>query len=72
MTDIASFDANLVVPGQPITSELGYLRGHGTFLEETGDGPQMVACVAGQIERVNKLITVKPLKSRSVNFWYHL
>ena len=28
------------------------------------DGKQLVACVAGQIERVNKLITVRPVKSR--------
>jgi exosome complex component RRP4 len=66
---MASFDASLVVPGQPITAETGYLRGHGCFIEDSSvdaDGPQLVSCVAGQIERVNKLITVRPLKSRYI------
>jgi exosome complex component RRP4 len=62
-TDI---DACLVAPGQPITTEPGFLRGHGSFVEEITEGSQLVACVAGQIERVNKLITVKPLKSRYI------
>jgi exosome complex component RRP4 len=62
--DNSSFDSSLVVPGQPITAADGFLRGHGTFIEETVDGPQLVSCAAGQIERVNKLITVKPVKSR--------
>ena len=64
---MASFDASLVVPGQPITAEQGYLRGHGSFIEEGSDGmSQLVSCVAGQIERVNKLITVRPIKSRYI------
>lgn len=61
-----AFSSSLVVPGQPITAEIGFLRGHGSFIEETIDGPQLVSCVAGQIERVNKLITVKPVKNRYV------
>ena len=64
MSESHSFDSSLVVPGQPITAERGFLRGHGSFNLETADGPQLVSCVAGQIERVNKLITVKPVKSR--------
>lgn len=64
---MASFDASLVVPGQPITAEQGFLRGHGSFIEEGSDGSsQLVSCVAGQIERVNKLITVRPMKSRYI------
>lgn len=44
----------------------GYLRGHGTYVEEGKDGepPRLVACVAGVVERVNKLISVRPIKSR--------
>lgn len=34
--------------------------GHGTFVEED----DFIASVAGVVERVNKLISVKPLKSR--------
>lgn len=35
-------------------------RGHGTYVE---DG-KMISCVAGVVERVNKLISVRPLRSR--------
>lgn len=56
--------STLVVPGEHITAELGYLRGHGSHIVETEEGPHLVASVAGQIERVNKLISVRPVKSR--------
>ncbi|KAJ3314571.1 exosome non-catalytic core subunit rrp4 [Boothiomyces sp. JEL0838] len=50
----------IVTPGQVITKDLAFMRGHGTFtLNE-----QLVASVAGKIERVNKLVSVKPLKTR--------
>lgn len=55
-----------VVPGQPITSEQGYLRGHGSYIAENSEGITLTASVAGQIDRVNKLISVRPLKSRLV------
>ena len=46
----------------------GYLRGHGTYVEEGKDGgpPRLLACVAGVVERVNKLISVRPIKTRCV------
>ncbi|CAN0030367.1 unnamed protein product [Ectocarpus sp. 8 AP-2014] len=58
----------IVVPGQEITSVQGYLRGHGTYVEEGTDGgpPKLLACVAGVVERVNKLISVRPIKSRYI------
>ena len=37
-------------------------RGHGTYMEEE----QLIASVAGIVETVNKLISVRPLKTRSV------
>lgn len=59
--------STLVVPGQRITEEQGYLRGHGTYMEETDEGlPCLTSSVAGEIERVNKLISVKPVKSRYI------
>ena len=58
--------ASLVVPGQAITSEQGYLRGHGSYISETSDGPVLVSSVAGRIERVNKLIAVSPIRTRLV------
>jgi len=62
----------LCVPGQPITSEAGYLRGHGSYsveMEEGGaetSGKLLIASVAGQIERVNKLVSVRPLQARYI------
>eukprot|EP00741_Cyanophora_paradoxa_P002970 tig00000655_g2883.t1 len=49
-----------VTPGEVITSEQGFLRGHGTYVE---DG-SLIASVSGVVERVNKLISVRPLRSR--------
>ena len=69
--------SDFVVPGQPITSEQGFLRGHGAYIQSaTFDSNQdssngasaaagvLVSSIAGRIERVNKLISVVPLKSR--------
>ena len=39
----------------------GFLRGHGTYVLNEN---KLVASVAGVVERVNKLISVRPLKSR--------
>ncbi|XP_056603123.1 exosome complex component RRP4 [Triplophysa dalaica] len=53
-------DKQLVVPGEVITSDTGFMRGHGTYMDED----RLTASVAGEVERVNKLICVKPLKTR--------
>lgn len=48
------------------------MRGHGSYsveMEEGGDeasGKLLIASVAGQIERVNKLVSVRPLQARYV------
>lgn len=60
-----------MVPGQSITSESGFLRGHGTYFNEsisgTGDvSSVLTSCVAGEVERVNRLITVRPVRSRYI------
>lgn len=38
-------------------------RGHGTYTEDE----KLMASVAGEVERVNKLICVRPLKTRCLN-----
>lgn len=79
--------SSIVVPGQSITAEIGYLRGHGSFIETSDDqvgeqdpslvnsgsnpgstraGAMLISSVAGQIERIDKLISVRPIKSRYV------
>ncbi|KGL74872.1 Exosome complex component RRP4, partial [Tinamus guttatus] len=47
-------------PGDIIAAGTGYMRGHGTYVEDE----KLVASVAGVVERVNKLVYVKALKTR--------
>mmetsp|Transcript_2360 Transcript_2360/g.8398 ORF Transcript_2360/g.8398 Transcript_2360/m.8398 type:complete len:300 (+) Transcript_2360:47-946(+) len=56
----AAMGVQLVLPGDQIQTETDFLRGHGTVKE----GEDLVATVGGVVERVNKLITVRPLKAR--------
>ncbi|KAK4049524.1 Exosome complex component rrp4 [Microbotryomycetes sp. JL201] len=50
----------LAMPGQHIADKQEWMRGHGTYVH----GDQVVASVAGSVERVNKLVSVKPLRTR--------
>ncbi|KAL5492491.1 RRP4_2 [Sanghuangporus weigelae] len=60
--DEDSLDARLTSPGVPLTSSHAFMRGHGTYV----DGDEVIASVTGTIERVNKLVTVRALRSRQV------
>lgn len=51
---------NLVIPGDEITSDKGFTRGHGVFVRDD----KIYASLPGYLQQVNRLITVKPLKSR--------
>lgn len=52
---------SIVTPGETVTTDPQWMRGHGTYLDEN-DG--IVATVAGQVMKVNKLLSVKALRSR--------
>lgn len=52
---------DLVVPGQLVTNDAQFMRGHGTY---SNINEELIASVCGTIERVNKLVSVKPVKSR--------
>ena len=50
--------STLVIPGEPISVEKGYLKGHGTYIDHQSasasssnhfDGPLLFASVAGQV-----------------------
>lgn len=56
----AGVQATWVTPGEELCEEAGFLRGHGTYVK---DG-MLVAAVAGVVERVNKLVSVRPYKAR--------
>lgn len=62
LIDDTSNKAKIVVsPGTTITTDGGFMRGHGTFVENDNG---LLSAVAGVVEKVNKLITVRPLKTR--------
>ncbi|KAI0684803.1 hypothetical protein BC835DRAFT_1292097 [Cytidiella melzeri] len=50
----------LTCPGETVTSSQAFMRGHGTYVEND----QVISSVAGTVERVNKLITVRPARTR--------
>ncbi|XP_075979132.1 exosome complex component Rrp4 [Anticarsia gemmatalis] len=49
-------------PGEVITGMKDFMRGHGTYVE----GDSLKSSVAGVMQKVNKLICIRPLKSRYV------
>lgn len=57
----------IVTPGEVVTSDPQWMRGHGTYLAETDEGEtgtSIVATVAGSVTKTNKLLSVKPLRAR--------
>lgn len=64
---------SFVLPGDLITDDQGYLRGHGCYIKDgsnddndEGVTTELVSALAGSIERISKLITVKSVKSRYI------
>ncbi|XP_023236569.1 exosome complex component RRP4-like [Centruroides sculpturatus] len=54
---------HLLTPGNVVVENgLGFMSGHGTYVRDD----KLFASVAGIAERVNKLISVKPLKTRYI------
>ncbi|KAF9162335.1 exosome non-catalytic core subunit rrp4 [Actinomortierella ambigua] len=58
--DFKDGSIHVVTPGETITSDTQFMRGHGTYVEQE----KLVSSVAGVVERVNKLISVKALNTR--------
>ena len=59
--ELAQGGAALVAAGDELDVRgQSFLRGHGTYARGVG----LQATVTGSVERVNKLISVKPVKSR--------
>lgn len=59
--EIAGLRPQLVCPGDQVTAEPGVLRGRGVLEREDG---KLVATTCGVVEKVNKLLYVRPLKHR--------
>ncbi|KAH7924155.1 hypothetical protein BV22DRAFT_532174 [Leucogyrophana mollusca] len=63
LLDVADFESSrskLTCPGEIITSSQAFMRGHGTYV----DKEDVIASVAGTVERVNKLVTVRAIRTR--------
>ncbi|KAK7039596.1 hypothetical protein R3P38DRAFT_2900589 [Favolaschia claudopus] len=58
--DFEAGGSRITWPGETITSSQAYMRGHGTYVENE----EVIASVAGTIERVNKLITVRAIRTK--------
>ncbi|CAO3645382.1 unnamed protein product [Mucor fragilis] len=59
--DVDEEIVHLVNPGETVTTDQQFMRGHGTYTD--GEGT-VLSSVAGAVERVNKLLSVRPLKTR--------
>lgn len=53
-------DSDIMTPGELITDDPVWMRGHGTYFLEN----KTYSSVAGTVSKVNKLLSVIPLKSR--------
>ncbi|KAJ3011231.1 UNVERIFIED_CONTAM: Exosome complex component RRP4 [Siphonaria sp. JEL0065] len=51
---------HLITPGETVTSDTAFMKGHGTY----NDGDDLVGTVVGVVERINKLISVRPFRAR--------
>ncbi|KAK7755962.1 Exosome complex component rrp4 [Diatrype stigma] len=55
-------DSSIVTPGEVITEDPQWMRGHGTYT--TTNPPAIVSSVAGTLSKTNKLLSVRPLRAR--------
>ncbi|CCG81446.1 Exosome complex component rrp4 [Taphrina deformans PYCC 5710] len=54
----------ITIPGETVTSDAQFMRGHGTYTIDNESG--IHASLMGSISRVNKLLSITPLKSRYI------
>ncbi|MCJ1475196.1 exosome non-catalytic core subunit rrp4 [Lambiella insularis] len=52
----------IVTPGECVTEDPQWMRGHGTFVSPTSTN--IIATVAGTVQRTNKLLSVRPIRAR--------
>ncbi|XP_058066661.1 exosome complex component RRP4 isoform X2 [Anopheles bellator] len=62
LLNVEDKNQRLFTPGEVVTNQQGFMRGHGTYMEDE----HIKSSVAGVMVQVNKLITVKALKGRYV------
>ena len=57
-----SHRGDIVTPGELITDDPQWMRGHGTYV--AAGTAEIVSSVAGTVTRTNKLLSVRPLRAR--------
>lgn len=57
-----SNSSTIVTPGEHITSDPQWMRGHGTYVPV--DSGTIISTVAGNLHKTNKLLSVQPLRAR--------
>ncbi|KAK5661653.1 hypothetical protein OQA88_9753 [Cercophora sp. LCS_1] len=61
-TKRAKTAASIVTPGEVITDDPQWMRGHGTYVSSSTQA--IISSVAGTVTRTNKLLSVRPLRAR--------
>ncbi|OAP65374.1 hypothetical protein AYL99_01346 [Fonsecaea erecta] len=59
---LSSSSRQIALPGEVITDDTQWMRGHGTFMPE--QSTTMIATLAGALKKTNKLLSVAPLRAR--------
>ncbi|KXT01910.1 hypothetical protein AC578_2547 [Pseudocercospora eumusae] len=59
-----SQSTQIITPGQIITADTQWMRGHGTFAAANDSAAAIRSTLAGTIQKTNKLISVVPLRAR--------
>ena len=57
-----STTTNVITPGQTVTSDPQWMRGHGTFADT--DSAAIRSTLAGTLQKTNKLLSIVPLRAR--------
>lgn len=54
----------IITPGELITSDPQWMRGHGTFSSADVEYPSIRSTLAGTLQKTNKLLSIIPLRAR--------
>ena len=54
---------NILTPGQTVTDDIQWMRGHGTFTADT-ESTTIRSTLAGTLQKTNKLLSIVPLRAR--------
>ncbi|KAK5168289.1 Exosome complex component rrp4 [Saxophila tyrrhenica] len=55
---------NILTPGQLVTQDPQWMRGHGTFNADDSDAVNIRSTLAGTLQKTNKLLSIIPLRAR--------